>query len=199
MQDTSQNDGSLICAQASAVNTNAGSSTTSPPEGGPKAELVPTADEGKSLTESIEGDVRLAFGTDDASVREMLAAQLVAMLKNPATPIDEAVVEQALALITGIGPRDVTEAMLAVQMVAAHQTAMATARRALAAPNDHLAGFYLGLSGKLMRTFTGQLEALNRGRGKGVVQRVVVERVNIERGAQAVVGAIAAPGGGRGS
>ena len=162
----------------------------------PPTQVAPTADEQPPI-EPIEGATSLAFGTDDASVREMLAEQLVALLKNPATPLDEAVVEQAIALISGIGPRDVTEAMLAVQMVAAHQTAMVTARRALAAPNANLAGFYLSLSGKLMRTFTGQLEALNRGRGKGVVQRVVVERVNIERGAQAVVGAVTAPGGGR--
>ena len=199
MQDAPQNDDPRLCVQASAVDTNAGSPAGSPSEGGPRGEMVPTADDGQPPSEPIEGQVHLAFGTDEPSVREMLAAQLVALLKSPATPLDEAVVEQALALITGIGPRDVTEAMLAVQMVAAHQTAMLTARRALAAPNANLAGFYLGLSGKLMRTFTGQLEALNRGRGKGVVQRVVVERVNIERGAQAVVGAIAAPGGGRGS
>ena len=190
-------DGAHPRAPSTLEDGEANAPTGLPPEAPPRPGVVAPVEEGKPPTESIEGTVHLAFGTDDASVREMLASQLVALLKNPATPVDDAVVEQALALITGIGPRDVTEAMLALQMVAAHQAAMATARRALAAPNANLAGFYLSLSGKLMRTFTGQLEALNRGRGKGIVQRVVVERVNIERGAQAVVGAVTAPGVGR--
>jgi hypothetical protein len=50
-----------------------------------------------------------------------------------------------------------------------------------------------------MRTFTGQVEALNRGRGKGIIQRVVVERVNVEPGGQAVVGAVTTTGRGAGS
>jgi hypothetical protein len=90
--------------------------------------------------------------------------------------------------------------MLAVQMVAAHQAAMTTARLALR--DDQIPSgrqLYLSLSGKLMRTFTGQVEALNRGRGKGIIQRVVVERVNVEPGGQAVVGAVTTNGKGAGS
>jgi hypothetical protein len=39
----------------------------------------------------------------------------------------------------------------------------------------------------MMRTFTSQLEALNRLRGK-VHQKVVVEHVTVNQGGQAIVG-----------
>ena len=41
---------------------------------------------------------------------------------------------------------------------------------------------------KLSRTFTTQMEALKRYRSKGANQRIVVERVNVSEGGQAIVG-----------
>jgi hypothetical protein len=52
---------------------------------------------------------------------------------------------------------------------------------------------YLNQAGKLSRTFTMLLDALNRHRGKGS-QKITVERVHT--GGQAVVGIVEAPGGG---
>ena len=49
---------------------------------------------------------------------------------------------------------------------------------------------YLGLALKAMRTCAQLVETLNHGRGKGPVQRVVVERVTVRDGGQAVVGAV---------
>jgi hypothetical protein len=42
---------------------------------------------------------------------------------------------------------------------------------------------------KLLRTFTMQLEALQRYRGKGQ-QKVTVEHVNVNAGGQAIVGTV---------
>lgn len=47
-----------------------------------------------------------------------------------------------------------------------------------------------------MGLFVSQLDALNRARGKAIVQKVVVERVNVGPGGKAVVGTLA--NGGRG-
>lgn len=149
----------------------------------------------------MHGDVRLAFGTDDRTLVNLLSSQLCSVLHpDLAKPLDIAAVNAALDLMVAIGPKDETEALLAAQMATAHVLAMDTARRATWNMGKYLeAGTtYAALSGKLMRTFAVQLEALNRGRGKGVTQRVVVERVNVEPGGQAVVGAVATPGGGRG-
>ena len=53
----------------------------------------------------------------------------------------------------------------------------------------------LGQANKLSRTYTTLLEALNRHRGKGN-QKVTVEHVTVNSGGQAIVGAVAHPGGG---
>jgi len=74
--------------------------------------------------------------------------------------------------------------MIAAQMLACHDTAMARFRDAL---NSKLHGRlwheYLEQAGKLSRTFAMLLDALNRHRGKGQ-QKITVEHV------QAVVGIV---------
>jgi hypothetical protein len=53
----------------------------------------------------------------------------------------------------------------------------------------------LNQGNKLTRSFAVLLDALNRHRGKGQ-QKVTVEHVHVHAGGQAMVGAIATPGGG---
>lgn len=86
---------------------------------------------------------------------------------------------------------------MAVMLAAAQYAALVAMRRA-----SHVAQSpagrqsYTALSLKAMRTFAQLMETLNHGRGKGVTQRVIVEHVTVEAGGQAVVGAVAAKGGG---
>jgi hypothetical protein len=82
-------------------------------------------------------------------------------------------------------------------IIGAQHAALDMLRRAFH-PEQTPAGraLYMGLSLKAMRTFAQLLEALNHGRGKGVVQRVIVERINVEPGGRALVGAVQVhPGG----
>jgi hypothetical protein len=76
--------------------------------------------------------------------------------------------------------------------VAAQHAALDAMRRALH-PDQTPAGrqSYMALSLKAMRTFAQLVENLNHGRGKSITQRVIVERVNVAPGAQAIVGAVA--------
>jgi hypothetical protein len=111
---------------------------------------------------------------------------------DPKKPLDSATANLALALMHSIGPKDEIEAMLACQMVTAHIAAMDASRRALhteQTPGGRQA--YLSLARKLMTLFTGQMDALNRHRGKGTTQKIVIERVLIAPEAQAMVGTIA--------
>jgi hypothetical protein len=126
----------------------------------------------------------------------ILLSQLLGVLHpDPSKPVDSELVSEALALVQGIGPTDAGEAMLAVMLVAAQYAALDAMRRA-----SHVAQSpagrqsYTALSLKAMRTFAQLMETLNHGRGKGVTQRVIVERVTVEGGGQAVVGAVAAKG-----
>jgi hypothetical protein len=102
----------------------------------------------------------------------------------------------AISALTGIGPRDELEGMMAAQLIAAHNAAMECYRRAMLS-NQPLEGYRetLNQANKLSRTFTLLLEALNRHRGKGQ-QKVTVEHVHVHACGQAVVGIVEAPGGG---
>lgn len=95
-----------------------------------------------------------------------------------------------LAMLHGIRPRDEVEGMLAVQMVGVHNLAMEFVRRAML-KEQTFEGINTAVAraDKLMRTFTMQLDALNRHRGKGQ-QKVIVEHVHVNEGGQAIVGAI---------
>ena len=94
----------------------------------------------------------------------------------------------SIKMLKGIQPSNELEGTLAVQMIATHEAAMECLRRSMTTPqtsdgHDH----NLKHATKLLALFTQQLEALSRLRGKGQ-QKVTVEYVNIESGAQAVVG-----------
>jgi hypothetical protein len=99
----------------------------------------------------------------------------------------------AIAFIREIGPRNGVEALLAAQMIAAHNTALELIRRTLLPQQP---GQYIDrLSNRgtqLLRLFVDQAAALDRLRGGGARQTVRVERVTVEAGGQAVVGAVAA-------
>ena len=102
----------------------------------------------------------------------------------------------ALAVMKGIEPGDILEDMAAAQLVAAHHAAMQAYGHA-AQPDQPFAVWResLNQANRLSRTFAAMLEALNRHRGKGGQQRVVVEHVTVNEGGQAVVGAVERPGG----
>ena len=88
--------------------------------------------------------------------------------------------------IIGIKPRDETEAMLIAQMVATHELAMTFARRSLI-PRLSLNRIGGERSHELTRTYATQMAALKHYRTGGE-QRVIVQRVDVREGGQAVVG-----------
>jgi hypothetical protein len=95
-----------------------------------------------------------------------------------------------VAALIGIGPRDELEAMIAAQLLAAHNAAMECYRRAMLFEQT-FEGRRENLSqaNKLSRTSAALLDALNRHRGKGQ-QKVTVEHVHVNAGGQAIVGAV---------
>lgn len=102
----------------------------------------------------------------------------------------------AVAGLIGIAPRDELEGMIAAQLIASHSAAMECYRRAMIGEQT-FEGRRENLSqaNKLSRTFTMLIDSLNRHRGKGQ-QKVTVEHVHVHAGGQAIVGAVATPGGG---
>lgn len=96
---------------------------------------------------------------------------------------------QIITELKGIEPKDQIEGMLAAQMIATHHATMDCFR--IVAQNRQLdiINPMLCYANKLSRTFTMQMEALNRYRGKGG-QKMTVEHVHINSGGQAIIGNI---------
>jgi len=96
------------------------------------------------------------------------------------------------ALVAEFAPRDPMEAMLAAQMVSAHNHLMLILKKITKAGDmldfdspGHQA--QVRLAERLMRTYARQMEALVKYRNKGK-QRIVVEKIHISQGGQAIVG-----------
>ena len=100
-----------------------------------------------------------------------------------------------VAVIGDIEPRDQMEAMLAAQMAAVHMATMSFAARLTSSDRLYQVGAAQKALNKLARTFTTQMEALNRCRGKGQ-QKMTVEHVHVHEGGQAIVGNVNKGGGG---
>jgi hypothetical protein len=84
--------------------------------------------------------------------------------------------------------------MIAAQMLAAHNAAMECYRRAMIGEQTFEGRREnLNQANKLSRTYAVLLEALNSHRGKGI-QKIVVERVNVHPGGQAIVGTVESRG-----
>jgi hypothetical protein len=135
------------------------------------------------------------FGTVEPAFSSWLHSQLLnATHCDRSKPLSEDAVNGAQAAVHGIAPRDETEAMLAVQMVATHHAAMEFMRQAVSTDYRHTLQDAGNLAVKLMRTYTAQMEALSRYRGKTTQQKVAVEHVRVHQGAQAIVGHVQSHG-----
>jgi hypothetical protein len=162
----------------------------------PKIEVK--SHQGKPLQISLEpGETeRLmsAFGTVELRFANLMLGNVInaACDGSPARPPGSEDINRALAAVTGIGARDETEALLATQMVATHFAAMGVLRRLKGSETVPQQDSNGNLAVKLLRTFTMQVEALQRYRGKGQ-QRVTVEHVHVHAGGQAIV--FGQPGG----
>jgi hypothetical protein len=98
-----------------------------------------------------------------------------------------------VSALIGIGPKDEIEGMIAAQLLAAHNAAMESYRRAMLRDQTFEGRREnLNQANKLSRSYAVLLEALNRHRGKGQ-QKVTVEHVHVHSGGQAVVGVVETP------
>jgi hypothetical protein len=118
-----------------------------------------------------------AFGITSTELAERLMTQIMntAHLQSMYEPVSAENLNAALAAVTGIGPRDEAEAMLAAQMVGVHWLAMDLLRKANDRARLNDAG---NMAVKLLRAFAAHLKALKRYRSAGE-QRVVVQHQHV--------------------
>ncbi|MEO5334053.1 MAG: hypothetical protein H7839_18735 [Magnetococcus sp. YQC-5] len=129
------------------------------------------------------------------SLSSTLLDQLAALIPaNLALEAKQKELQAMLDVVAGIGPQNEAEALLAVQMAGIHVLSMRF--MALASQAGQRSGYEKTLNSisKLTRTYAAQLEALKRFRGDPS-QKILVEHLHIESGAQAVIGSINKGGG----
>ena len=152
-------------------------------------------DEGLVFSEDEEGELNISGTADD--LREILGTsnrhagaaflQQVEMVVNPSGENRTLHYNTIVPLLRAIAPANELETMLAVQMIGVHYLATTMMRRAMLSETVDAVDSCVNRVTKLTRTFTAQLEALNRHRGKGG-QKVRVEHIHINEGGQAIVG-----------
>lgn len=103
-----------------------------------------------------------------------------------------------LATLHSLGAQDSLEGLLMAQMVGVHNLAMEFMKRALRGEDTDHVEMNVNRANKCLRTFTAQVETLNRHRGKGQ-QKMIVEHVHVHEGGQAIVGVVDGQGGLKGN
>ena len=149
------------------------------------------------LLRPVAGEQNPITGSDNPAFSRHLLNAVGSTLWFPeGTPPEQIVAATAAALsaVQGFVPRDPVEGMMAAQAVALHHAAMECFRRAMIPAQPFEVADRLRRQGaNLSRAMVDMAEAIDRRRGKGP-QVVRVERVVVQDGGQAIVGAIT-PGG----
>ena len=152
--------------------------------------------------EARHGKLRKLGGSSDDDFNNILASQVsqALWLANSDRDECERQLQAAISAMLGVQPRDELEGMLGAQMIATHNAAMECFRRAMHREQSFEGRRQnLEFANKLVRSYAVLLDALDRHRGKGQPQVVRVERVTVEAGGQAIVGAVSQGGGGSAS
>ncbi len=138
-------------------------------------------------------DICAATGTRSTAIGRLLFGQALAMQIAGSHWLDDGVQweERALEALRELEPRNATEAMLVIQMIAVHNAAVnfmidATPRNQTSEAKDA----NVLRATRLMRLFNEQLEAMARLKGKAGQQKVTVEHVHVNAGGHAIVGEV---------
>ncbi|TXM94726.1 hypothetical protein [Methylobacterium sp. WL116] len=128
------------------------------------------------------------FGTASPEFAQHNIGRVAAVMRERGEKLpSDMALNAGLAAVSGIGPQNEVEAMLATQMVGVHEVAMEMLTRTKLADTTDALERYGALATKLLRTYTAQVEALAKLRRKGE-QTVRVEHVHVYPGSQAIVG-----------
>jgi hypothetical protein len=153
---------------------------------------VPDSSSPELGIEGTEATQVQAFGIKNRNSMLVLMRQILGITLDYGYPTGSQSLDGAVATLNSIAPRDALEGLLAVQMIGVHNLAMESLSRAVVAKDPGVTNTCMNRAVKLLRTFTAQMEALNRHRGK-IGQPMVAGNVNVNDGVQAIVGTVNKP------
>ena len=135
-------------------------------------------------------------GTRRTQAADRLIDQLCGSLISPRPKDDGARLISAVFSLAELAPKNMTESMLAAQMIAVNDLAFVSLRCATR-EGQTLDGMdkHSYRATRLMRLFSEQAETMQRLKGQAGQQKVTVEHVHVHDGGQAIVGAVSVPKG----
>ena len=162
------------------------------PEADSRAVVVNKTQE--QLVDELSLITRQATGTQSHDVADRIIEQVAGAHVWPRPTDANDQIMKAVRTMAEMAPQNATEAMLAVQMIAANDAALLFLQRATA-DGQTVEGSAANVlrATRLMRLFIEQLAAMAKLKGKAGQQKVVVEHVHVYSGGQAVVGTVASP------
>lgn len=127
----------------------------------------------------------------NADLRHLLVTQLLEAMWRPSELLgkdSDDKLRASISALDAVKPRDEIETMLGVQMIATHQAALECLRIALYDRTSRERNMLH--ASQFLKIYIQQLQALDRRHGRGG-QKMSVGTVNVEPGAQAIVGNVA--------
>lgn len=143
-------------------------------------------------TPPSRGRLRSVGGSLNDKFNVFLACQALntLLLESDDPHLHDEFVSITLALMAELAPRDALEGLLVSQIIATHNVAMKCHSEAMTRyQSTEKTRDYVNMGGKAVRSLTGLIDTLQRGRGKER-QPVTVGRVNVSEGGQAIVGVV---------
>jgi hypothetical protein len=163
----------------------------------PVPRLSLEARDGQRYVEPKHKDIYTGFqlimnscGVTDPDLMSLIITQLGELSPQGLT---EDNLNQMMAVVRAVQPSDELEALLAAQMAATQMLTMSRARILMKAQDIGQQDSASNAYNKLARTFTTQMAALKHHR-TGDAQGVLVQRVDVRDGGQAIVGNVTAGG-----
>jgi hypothetical protein len=156
---------------------------------------TPTAPSAAGKQENIVFDISFADGQKMTGVSAGDVRAFVEFLFNGLNGLADhddtlQLLQAANATLLSMEPRNPMQALLIIQMLANHRLSMAFSRRAMRCQDLDMAGRLSERVARLMDIGCRQMETLMRLRGEGTKQHVVVSHINVEPGAQAMIGQV---------
>ena len=148
-----------------------------------------------TIAERVEESIKLTcegLGLEDPELAEALIIQAKQLESAMSVGGGNGLLEMATPLLFELKPKNLSQALLAVQMGGVHYAVCLCMKRAGTTLSYERQDAYLVLAMRLMRLFIEQLETLAKLKGKGGQQRVTVKYVQVNKGGQAIVGAVTA-------
>ena len=158
----------------------------------------------KTIAERLEEDKKFKsekLGLDEPELAVALIRQAKQVVAAMSFGDDYGELDIAMPMLFELKPRNVSQALLAVQTIAVHHTSLLYLKRAARLlarnlMNSEAADASMKMAMQFMRLSIEQLETMAKLSGKTGQQKVIVEYVNVNNGGQAIVGAVTAPGNG---